>query len=74
MIKILIVGGAGFIGTNFIQYLIYNKIKTQIYIIDNLFKGSIDFLKQEKEKVGWEKRILPTRKKWIKFLLLLNQQ
>lgn len=69
MIKILITGGAGFIGTNFIQYLIYNKIKTQIYIIDNLFKGSIDFLKQEEEKIGWEKTDITDQKKMGKIFV-----
>ena len=40
--NILITGGAGFIGSNLARHLVKNYKPKKIFILDNLFLGSID--------------------------------
>ena len=52
MNKILITGGAGFIGANFARYLVKNKPQYQIAVIDHLgYAGDISSLDDIKEKI-----------------------
>lgn len=39
--KVLIVGGAGFVGSNLSHYLLENYNITKLYIIDNLISADI---------------------------------
>lgn len=48
-IKILITGGAGFIGSNLVKRLV--KEGSNIYVIDNLWRGFIDNLKDDNDKM-----------------------
>ncbi|WP_240005961.1 GDP-mannose 4,6-dehydratase, partial [Weissella hellenica] len=44
--KILVTGGAGFIGTNFVRYVIKNNPDVQIVVLDKLtYAGNADNLK-----------------------------
>jgi dTDP-glucose 4,6-dehydratase len=52
MKKILITGGAGFIGSNFVHYLLENKPEYEITVIDNLgYAGNIMSLEPVKDKI-----------------------
>jgi dTDP-glucose 4,6-dehydratase len=52
MIKILITGGAGFIGSNFVHYLLENRPQYKITVIDNLgYAGNIMSLEPVKDKI-----------------------
>ncbi len=52
MIKILITGGAGFIGSNFVHYLSENKPEYEITVIDNLgYAGNMMSLESIKDKI-----------------------
>jgi dTDP-glucose 4,6-dehydratase len=56
MNKILITGGAGFIGANFARYLVKNKPRYQITVIDHLgYAGDISSLDDIKEKIEFIK-------------------
>ena len=56
MNKILITGGAGFIGANFARYLVKNKPQYQITVIDHLgYAGDISSLDDIKEKIEFIK-------------------
>ena len=52
--KILVTGGAGFVGSNFIRQL-REKFKCQIKVVDNLWRGNLDNLKGliDVRRVGW---------------------
>ena len=43
--KILVTGGAGFIGSNFLDFIINNKMCSEIVVIDNLITGAKDNIK-----------------------------
>ena len=58
MSKIIITGGFGFIGVNFIEYLLNYKLCEKIYVIDmnkhcdNYFKSKIDkFIHEKKNNI-----------------------
>jgi UDP-glucose 4-epimerase len=47
--KILVTGGAGFIGSHFIDFIIEKNVADEIVVIDNLSSGSIDNIKHHIE-------------------------
>lgn len=57
MSKIIITGGFGFIGVNFIQYLLNNKLCEKIYVID-INKPIDKYLKNKIDKFIYEKKII----------------
>ena len=40
--KILVVGGAGFVGSNLVKKILQDTQETEIFIIDNLSRGQFD--------------------------------
>ena len=40
--KIIVTGGAGFIGSHILEYTVYNDVAGEIVVIDNLSSGSIE--------------------------------
>lgn len=57
MKKIIITGGFGFIGVNFIEYLLNNKLCEKIYVID-MNKTLDKYLKSKVDKFVYEKRVI----------------
>ncbi len=54
--KILVTGGAGFIGSNFVQYWIKNYPQDEIVVLDNLtYAGNMDNLNSVKDKITFIK-------------------
>jgi len=52
MTKMLVTGGAGFIGSNFVHYTLTNRPEYQITVIDKLtYAGNIDNLKSVLDKI-----------------------
>ena len=60
--KIIITGGAGFIGSHLAQYL--TKKKHKVIIIDNLSTGRLDNIKFFKNKVKFVKADISKYGKW----------
>lgn len=48
--KIIVTGGAGFIGSHFVDYIVNHSIAKHIVVIDNLSSGSIHNIEQWLEK------------------------
>lgn len=56
MTKLLITGGAGFIGSNFVHYTVKNRPEYDITVIDKLtYAGNIDNLSEVKDKINFVK-------------------
>ena len=54
--KMLITGGAGFIGSNFVHYTIKNHPEYEITVIDKLtYAGNLDNLKEVADKITFVK-------------------
>jgi dTDP-glucose 4,6-dehydratase len=54
MNKLLITGGAGFIGSNFVHYTLKNRPEYQITVIDKLtYAGNLENLKQVIDKISF---------------------
>lgn len=52
MTKLLITGGAGFIGSNFVHYTLKNRPEYEITVIDKLtYAGNLDSLKEVMDKI-----------------------
>jgi dTDP-glucose 4,6-dehydratase len=57
----LITGGAGFIGSNFVQYLVENR-DYQLVVLDKLtYAGDLENLKEVQNEIEFIKGTLPTR-------------
>ena len=46
--KILVVGGAGFVGSNLVHYLLENHDPKEIWIVDNLLSSDLSNVPNEK--------------------------
>ena len=64
--KILITGGAGFIGSHLVKELVRRKYK--VIVLDNLSTGSLENLKFVKNKIKFIKFDLSKNKKISKYL------
>src|SRR6056300_1683884 len=62
--KVIILGGAGFIGSHLAEFLIKKKVK--VIIIDNLSTGRIENLKHLKNKYKFLKADISKKGKWQK--------
>jgi UDP-glucose 4-epimerase len=47
--KVVVTGGAGFIGSHFIDYLVENNVVDEVIVIDNLSSGSVNNIKHHVE-------------------------
>ena len=47
--KILVVGGAGFVGSNLVHYLLENHDPKEIWIVDNLLSSDLSNVPNEKK-------------------------
>jgi dTDP-glucose 4,6-dehydratase len=56
MTKLLITGGAGFIGSNFVHYTLKNRPEYKITVVDKLtYAGNMDSLKEVMDKITFVK-------------------
>lgn len=53
--KILLTGGAGFVGSHLTEYILNKKNFLDLYIIDNLSTGSFEKIKEFKKKINFFK-------------------
>ncbi|CAJ0860801.1 8370_t:CDS:2 [Entrophospora sp. SA101] len=49
---VLVLGGLGFIGKNFIQYLVENELASEIRVVDKLLLETVPLNKKQKEAFG----------------------
>ncbi len=57
MAKILVTGGAGFIGSNIVDYLV-NNTGNQVVVIDDLSTGKLENLKDSKDKIEFHQNTI----------------
>lgn len=63
--KILITGGAGFIGSHLVEYFLRKKHK--ITVIDNLSSGRLDNIKESLNQINFVKADIHKDGKWVKY-------
>ena len=61
--KIIITGGAGFIGSHLAEFLVHKKHK--IIIIDNLSTGRLENIKSFKKKIKFVRADISKKGKWM---------
>ncbi len=64
MIKYIVTGGAGFIGSHIVEHLV--KQNKKIVVLDNLSTGRIENLKEFKKNIKFIKCDISKKGKWIK--------
>ncbi len=62
--RVIVTGGAGFIGSNLVEFLLKKKYK--IIVIDNLSTGNKDNIKEFKNKIKFVKADISSLGKWQK--------